>query len=193
MAINQSFNQSATGDGIVDQGAANTAANAWPHKLTDGTNTAAVKAASTAPLATDPAAVVTLSPNGNQATAALQTTGNTSLANIDAGIPTALGAVAAANSMPVVDILTTGAQYRAQSVTTSAALALGGSSALTDRKMLHITPTNGTIYWGYNSSVTTTTGTPLFTNQTLYLSIGTGVTVYVISATTTDARIAELS
>lgn len=34
-------------------------------KVTDGTNIAAVKAASTAPAATDPAAVVSLSPNGN--------------------------------------------------------------------------------------------------------------------------------
>lgn len=36
-------------------------------KINDGTNTMAVKAASTAPVATDPAAVVALSPNGNQA------------------------------------------------------------------------------------------------------------------------------
>lgn len=56
------------------QGAPNTAANAWPIKNTDGTNTAAVKAASTAPVATDPALVVGLSPNGNQATATNQPT-----------------------------------------------------------------------------------------------------------------------
>lgn len=56
------------------QGAPNTAANAWPIKNTDGTNVAAVKAASTAPVATDPALVVGLSPNGNQATAANQPT-----------------------------------------------------------------------------------------------------------------------
>ena len=37
-------------------------------KVTDGTNVAAVKAASTAALATDPALVVTLSPNSNQST-----------------------------------------------------------------------------------------------------------------------------
>lgn len=66
----------------ANQGTPNTAANGWPVKITDGTNTTAVKAASTAPLATDPAAVVALSPNGNQATAALQGTGNTSLATI---------------------------------------------------------------------------------------------------------------
>lgn len=53
-----------SGTWTVQQGATPTSvANAWPIKLTDGTNTTAVKAASTAPTATDPAAVVTLSPN----------------------------------------------------------------------------------------------------------------------------------
>lgn len=51
-------------------------------KINDGTNTSAVKAASTAPVATDPALVVALSPNGAQATSALQTTGNTTLSTI---------------------------------------------------------------------------------------------------------------
>jgi len=46
-----------------NQGTANTTANAWPIKVTDGTNTSAVKAASTAAVATDPALVVTFSPN----------------------------------------------------------------------------------------------------------------------------------
>lgn len=82
MPVNQSVNTASTGDPIVDQGSPSTAANAWPLKLTDGTNVTAVKAASTAPVATDPAAVVALSPNGNQATAALQTTGNSSLTSI---------------------------------------------------------------------------------------------------------------
>lgn len=41
-------------------------------KITDGTNLATVKAASTAPTATDTALVVALSPNGNQATGVAQ-------------------------------------------------------------------------------------------------------------------------
>ena len=45
------------------QGSANTTANAWPMKITDGTNTAAVKAASTAAAAADPSLVVAFSPN----------------------------------------------------------------------------------------------------------------------------------
>lgn len=67
----------------VTQSTAAAASGAWPVKVTDGTNVAAVKAASTAPIATDPAQVVALSPNGAQATAALQTTGNTSLSAIN--------------------------------------------------------------------------------------------------------------
>lgn len=53
-----------SGTWTVQQGSTPTAvANAWPIKLTDGTNTTAVKAASTAALASDPSAVVALSPN----------------------------------------------------------------------------------------------------------------------------------
>jgi hypothetical protein len=55
--------QPVSGTVTANQGTANTAANAWPAKVTDGTNTAAVKAASTAAAATDPSAVVALSPN----------------------------------------------------------------------------------------------------------------------------------
>lgn len=45
------------------QAAAGAVATAFFSKITDGTNTAAVKAASTAPIATDPALVVAVSPN----------------------------------------------------------------------------------------------------------------------------------
>ena len=52
-----------SGTVTANQGTANTVANASPIKITDGTNTSAVKAASTAAVATDPALVVTFSPN----------------------------------------------------------------------------------------------------------------------------------
>lgn len=52
--------------GTVNQGTANTLANAWTTELTDGTNgPVAVKAASTTPVAADPALVVTISPNSS--------------------------------------------------------------------------------------------------------------------------------
>lgn len=64
-------------------------------KLQDGSSpTSAVqgtiKSASTAPGATDTSLVVGLSPNGNQATAALQTSGNASLSSLDTDFDVAL-------------------------------------------------------------------------------------------------------
>lgn len=97
------------------------------------------------------------------------------------------------NQLETVDILNVSTQYRAQSVTTTAAEALGGATILANRKMIHITPTNGIIYWAYNSSVTTTTGTPIFPNNTLMLAVGSSNHVYLIAGATTDSRIAELS
>lgn len=59
-----SVTQPVSGTVTANQGTANTLANAWSEKITDGTNgPVAVKAASTAALATDPALVVALSPN----------------------------------------------------------------------------------------------------------------------------------
>ena len=57
--------------GIVNQGTGATLANSWPHKLSDGTNgPVAVKPASTAAVATDPALVVAVSPNNTVAVSA---------------------------------------------------------------------------------------------------------------------------
>ena len=89
------------------QGTAAASSGAWPAKVTDGTNVAAVKAASTAAVAADPALVVAISPNNTPvlpsgaATSALQTTGNTSVGNIDTKTPT-LGQKAMAGSVLVV-------------------------------------------------------------------------------------------
>lgn len=58
-----------SGTWTVAQGSANTLANAWPEKITDGTNgPVAVKPASTAAVAADPALVVAVSPNNTIAT-----------------------------------------------------------------------------------------------------------------------------
>lgn len=101
--------------------------------------------------------------------------------------------IAINNELGVRDTLNVGSQYRAQSVTTSAAEALGGTTILVNRKMISITPTNGVIYWGTNNSVTSVTGSPLFPNSTLFLSCTDNVQVWVIGTATTDVRIAEFS
>lgn len=97
------------------------------------------------------------------------------------------------NQLETRDVLNVSSQYRAQSVTTAAAEALGAATILSNRKLLHITPTNGTIYWGYSSGITTTTGTPLFPNNTLFLSVTDNVHIYVIAGATVDTRVGEVS
>jgi hypothetical protein len=64
-----------SGTTTANQGTANTLSNAWPAKLTDGTTAVAVKAASTAAGATDPALVVAISPNNQVAVKLLDNTG----------------------------------------------------------------------------------------------------------------------
>lgn len=78
--------------GIVNQGTAATTANAWPHKITDGTNVAAVKAASTTPVAADPALVVSVSPNSASLTvaASADTTASGALGALNAAVTVAM-------------------------------------------------------------------------------------------------------
>lgn len=103
------FNAGATGAQtlrtVANQGAPNTAANGWFTKVTDGTNTAAVKAASTAAVATDPSLVIAISPNSpiptgsnvigsvNQASAPWQFVGNIASGSADSGNPLKIGGV----------------------------------------------------------------------------------------------------
>jgi hypothetical protein len=89
------------------------------------------------------------------------------------------------------DLINVSSQYRAQSITTTAAEALGAATILVNRKVLTITPTNGTVYWGSSSAVTTATGTPLFAFQTLTLAVTDNVHIYLIAEATTDTRIFE--
>lgn len=89
------------------------------------------------------------------------------------------------------DVINTAGQNRAQSVTTTAAEALGAASILINRKFISILPTNGTVYWGFTIGVTTTTGTPIFKNQLVTIATTDNVHIYLIAAATTDCRISE--
>ncbi len=110
--------QPISGTVTSNQGTANTLANAWPTELTDGTHgPAAIKAASTAAIATDPALVVAVSPNNSVAVTgtfwqATQPISGTVTANQGgsnwsvnltqiAGSALALGQAAMAASLPV--------------------------------------------------------------------------------------------
>lgn len=92
------------------QGTAAAASGAWPIKATDGTNVAAVKAASTAALATDPAIVVAVSPNNTPvlpsgaATSANQTGGGQKSQVVDGANATVgpVTTISGVNYLPVV-------------------------------------------------------------------------------------------
>lgn len=79
------------------QGPAAAVAGAWPVKLTDGTSTAAVKAASAAAAATDPSAVVQLSPNQPQLTTPLNVQGGKTNNNAAPGATNAGAIIGIAN------------------------------------------------------------------------------------------------
>jgi len=74
--------------GSVNQGTPAIIADAWPVKTTDGTNVAAVKAASTAAVAADPALVVAISPNSP-----IPLAGNVASGSTDSGNPVKTGGV----------------------------------------------------------------------------------------------------
>jgi hypothetical protein len=93
----------------------------------------------------------------------------------------------------VRDVLNVAGQNRAQSVTGTATEALGGATILANRKVIIMTPTNGTIYWGFTSGVTTTTGMPIYQSQTYSIAATDNLPIYVISAGTVNVVIAEAS
>jgi hypothetical protein len=103
----------------ANQGTAGSAAQGWFTKITDGTNTAAVKAASTVAVATDPALVTAFSPNSPLPTGA----------NVigSVGIQVAGAAVSATNPVPVT-ISTTVAGTPIQNYNTASSLAVGATS-----------------------------------------------------------------
>lgn len=96
------------------------------------------------------------------------------------------------SQLQVRDVINTAGQNRAQSVSTTAAEALGAATILANRKFISITPTNGTVYWGFTNGVTTASGTPIFKNTPAVFSFTDNVHIYLICASgTVDCRIAE--
>jgi len=93
-------------------------------EVTDGTNTQAVKAASTAAVATDPAAVVALSPNSPLPT------GSNAIGSVLANIQVSSAAVTTSNPVPVTLVSSTPGTP-IQDYHTSASLAAGSSVTFT--------------------------------------------------------------
>lgn len=85
------------------------------------------------------------------------------------------------------------ATYGALSVTSSPVEVKVGGSPLEDRKAISIQPLDGNIFYGFDGSVTVSTGTKLFQGEKFFLEAGDSLSVFVVSADTVDTRIAEYS
>jgi hypothetical protein len=159
-------------------------------KITDGTNTAAVKAASTAPLATDPALVTTLSPNSPGVIALGGTTKNLSL-------PVSLASDQGSISYPyppgAVPITAS-----ATGTTAATTATLAGTAGKTTYLIGFSIRVNATAAATGNATVTgTITGTLNFTQWTAPLASGIGIVepniATAIPASGTNAAIAVVS
>lgn len=155
------FNSGATGAQTLrvaaNQGAPSTAANGWFSKTTDGTNVGAVKAASTAAVAADPAVVVALSPNNNTLTNALftKTTDGTNTAAVKAA---STGALAADPSL-VVALSPNSPVPTGTNLIGGATLYVGSSvNSATNPAFVTLSDTIGTNIDNYNTSAALSAG-----------------------------------
>jgi hypothetical protein len=132
------FNLGATGAQTLrvsaNQGEPSTVSNAWPIKVTDGTNTAAITPASTAATATEPALVVALSPNSPLPTGS-NTIGTVNVSNFPTTVDTNYGTVGANTIRTASQIgnATGAADFNngvtdAQTLRVAANLAVGGAN-----------------------------------------------------------------
>lgn len=112
---------------------------------------------------------------------------------IDGGTDnTAIGNVG--DQAKVADICNTAGSYKTLTVGTTAVLAIVGGSVLANRKYLSVQPKANGVFYGFDNSVTTSSGTELFKDQLIFLPVGAAVTVYLIAGTAgNDVRIGELS
>lgn len=122
---------------------------------------------------------------------------NTNAASLKASVNLNDGsgnAIASGNSqLAVRETLTTGGIYGNIVVGTSAAVEVKvGASRLTNRRMVTLVPVTAEVYWGYDSSVTTASGSPVFVNQMMAYNIDAAGSIYVIStASGSSVRVTE--
>lgn len=99
-------------------------------------------------------------------------------------------AVSAASPIPIGEgAATAGAPEAAVSVTTSATLVQAANTA---RKEVRFEPTNGTIFWGTDNTVTTSNGIQV-ASGTVWIEDTWKGAIYAIAAGTVDVRRMELT
>ena len=142
---------------------------------------------------TQPISAASLPLPTGASTSALQTTGNTTLSTISGQLPTTLGAKTIANSMavniasdqmvPVKDVINVSGVYGNLTVGVTAVEIKVGGSPLANRKLVTLdNNSNATLYWGYDSSVTTTTfAGRIVKDQQASWSVGPSVSIFLIA------------
>jgi len=85
------------------------------------------------------------------------------------------------------------AVYSNLNVSTTAVELKVGASSMEDRSIVTVQPINGDIYFGYDSSVTTLTGTKIFSGQFFPFEAKESLKIWVIAESgTVDCRITEV-
>jgi len=80
------------------------------------------------------------------------------------------------------------------SATTTAQEVKVNATVLEERKLISVTPTDGKVWYGYDNTVTSLTGTRVTKNQTLFLEASSSLPVYIVTASgTVDVRITEVA
>jgi len=85
------------------------------------------------------------------------------------------------NEAETADTCNNGGVHGELTVGTSAVELKVGALVLPLRKYITMTAKDNEVYWGYDNTVTTTTGTRLFKNALMVLPIGAGTTVFFIA------------
>lgn len=87
------------------------------------------------------------------------------------------------------------AAYGSKSITDTASEIKVNASVLEERKVVTLQPIDGHIWYGYDNTVTTSTGTKIFKGQWIQLEIGDQLPIWAIADTgqTVDIRISEVS
>jgi len=94
----------------------------------------------------------------------------------------------------VADVIDGSGIQGALSVGTSPIEAKAGTSRLTNRRSVVVQPTNGPIWWGWSSNVSTLTGTKIFQWQTVEFAVTDNVPVYLVAeGVGRNVRVSEAS
>ncbi len=154
---------------------------------TDGTNLRALSTDTTGKLNLNNISGTVSLPTG-ASTSANQTNGSQKTQLVDGSG----NVIASYNSqLETADIINSSLSSGSISVSTSAVAARVDGSNLTNRKMLTICPTTGTVYLGATSGVTTATGIPIFKNQVISFAFSANVTPYLIAGSSITVNIIE--